>query len=86
MNALLPLVLSHVQDTLSHYDEPLPFGVTVDRFLDIGSSQFEKRLHRVQRARSQSLDEILYGTAEEADRTSGTRPARPPGAPEPEET
>lgn len=78
MNELLPLVLSHIQETLSVYDDPIPFGVTVDQFLDIGSAQFQKRLHHLERARSQSLEEVLYGRRNATPApSSGTRPARP---------
>ena len=84
MNDLLPLVLNHIQETLSVYDEPIPFGVTVDQFLDIGSAQFQKRLQHLERARSQSLKEVLYGQRNDApEPASGTRPARrPDGSPE----
>ena len=79
MNTLLPLVLAHIQETLSVYEAPIPFGVTVDQFIEIGSAQFEKRLTRIERARSQALDDVLYGGGnDDADRPSGTRPARPP--------
>ena len=86
MNELLPLVLNHIQATLAVYDDPIPFGVTVDQFLDIGSAQFQKRLQHLERARSQSLDEVLYGRSPDAPASStGTRPARPPNS-SPEET
>ena len=84
MDALLPLVLSHIQETLTVYAAPLPFGVTVDQFIETGSAQFEKRLARIERARTQSLDEVLYGSVGNApadaaaDRPSETRPVRPP--------
>lgn len=79
MNHLLPLVLTHIQETLSAYDDPIPFGVSVDQFIEIGSAQFEKRMSRIERARSQSLDDVLYGDGrDDADRPSDTRPARLP--------
>jgi len=81
MNELLPLVLNHIQHTLAVYDDPIPFDVTVDQFIEIGSTQFEKRLSRIERARSQSLDEVLYGRRDDdADRSTDTRPAGPPTA------
>jgi hypothetical protein len=54
--------------------------VTADQFLEIGSAQFEKRLRRVEQARAQSLDDVLYGEADDADkeRPSETRPASLP--------
>jgi ribonucleoside-diphosphate reductase beta chain len=80
MNELLPLVLTHIQDTLAPYEAPLPFDVTADQFLEIGSAQFEKRLRRVEQARAQSLDDVLYGGAGDADkeRPSVTRSASLP--------
>lgn len=81
MNSLLPLVLHHIEETLSVYEEPIPFGISVDQFLEIGSAQFEKRLNRVERARSSSLDSILYGgpTKDEgSDASPGARPASLP--------
>jgi len=79
MDELLPLVLAHIQDTLAVYDDPLPFGVTIDQFLDIGSAQFEKRQQRIEQARTQSIDEVLYGSAtENAEMSVDTRPAQPP--------
>jgi ribonucleoside-diphosphate reductase beta chain len=79
MDELLPLVLNHIQATLSVYEDPLPFGVTVDQFLEIGSAQFEKRLQRIERARTQSVEEVLYGgSSQSATATSETRPAEGP--------
>jgi ribonucleoside-diphosphate reductase beta chain len=80
MEALLPLVLDHVQTTLSVYDAPLPFGVTIDQFLDVGSAQFRKRLQRIEQARSQSLEDVLYGTAGQAERPAAVRPVSPSAA------
>ncbi len=61
MNALLPVVLQHIEETLNPYGEHVPFGVSADDFLTVGMQQFEKRFSRIQAARSQSLDEVLYG-------------------------
>jgi ribonucleoside-diphosphate reductase beta chain len=81
MNTLLPLVLGHIQETLSVYGDDIPFGVSVDQFLEIGSAQFEKRLQRVERARSQTLEDVLYGASgDEAERTADARPVELPGS------
>jgi ribonucleoside-diphosphate reductase beta chain len=86
MNALLPLVLDHIQATLSVYEAPLPFGVTLDQFLEIGSAQFEKRLQRIEQARSQSLEEVLYGhESTGADASASSRPIRPDSLPQTDE-
>jgi ribonucleoside-diphosphate reductase beta chain len=80
MDALLPLVLGHIQETLSVYDRPLPFDVSVDQFVETASTQFGKRLARIERARSQSLDEVLYGSSagSTAESPSASRPASLP--------
>lgn len=87
MDELLPLVLDHIRQTLSVYDSPLPFGVTIEQFLDVGSAQFQKRLRRIEQARSLSLSEVLYGSGDgDAGRASDTHPARPPGPASPTES
>jgi len=60
MNHLIMLAIQHIQETLSGYD-PIPFGVQVDDFVDFGMTQFQKRVGRIEAARTQSLDEVLYG-------------------------
>jgi len=78
MDALLPLVLGHIQETLGVYDAPLPFDVSVDQFVDIAGAQFGKRLAWIERARSQSLDTVLYGSSSApAAQSSPARAARP---------
>jgi hypothetical protein len=78
---LLPMVLDHIQQTLSVYGCVPPFGVTVIQFLEIGSAQAEKRLGRIERAHSQTLDEVLYAPRpQDPDRPFDTRPARPSNA------
>lgn len=90
MEELLPLVLSHIQETLSVYGDAIPFGVTADQFLEVGSAQFEKRLRRIDRARTQSLETVLYGgrrsqTPPEKG-ASDAPPFAPPTAPPPAST
>jgi len=85
MNTLIPIVLQHVQQTLSPYGDSVPFGVSADDFVTIGMQQFEKRFDRIEAARTQSLDDVLYGhhtppgrDAREA--TASAKASLPPGA------
>jgi ribonucleoside-diphosphate reductase beta chain len=82
MDTLLPLVLNHIRLTLDEYDAPLPFGVSVGQFLEIGQAQFTKRLQRIETARGQSLEDVLYASsAAPREAAPGTRrPAPPPQA------
>ncbi len=66
MEVLLPIALQHIQETLAPYGEDVPFGVKVDDFLAFGLAQFQKRLQRIEKARRQSLEAVLYGTAHPA--------------------
>lgn len=59
MNELLPLALQHISDTLAPYGTEVPFDVSPDDFVDYGMRQFQKRFERIQRAQTQSLDEVL---------------------------
>ena len=60
MNILLPITLDHIQATLAPYGDAIPFGVTADDFLDYASRQFQKRLTRIERARSQTVEDVVY--------------------------
>jgi ribonucleoside-diphosphate reductase beta chain len=75
MNALIPVVLQHIEETLSPYGDHVPFGVSADDFLTIGMQQFEKRFSRIEAARSQSLDDVLYGHHSSTDGNTKDRPA-----------
>jgi ribonucleoside-diphosphate reductase beta chain len=61
MNALLPAALQTVENIYDAYD-PIPFDVTKEQFLTYAVSQFQKRLDRIQRAASLSIDEINHDT------------------------
>lgn len=84
MNTLLPLVLEHVQATLSVYNGDVPFGITADQFVSYAASQFQKRLSRVETAREQSLDTVRYGTGFSGDNApSNQAPTRAASLPSP---
>ena len=79
MNQLITLAIDHIQETLGEYD-PIPFGLTVEQFVEHGMGQFQKRIQRIERARDQTLAEILYDGAGSAspdrmaDSTSASLP------------
>lgn len=58
MNALLPLALGMVEETLSAYEE-LPFGLEMSTFVNYATSQFQKRYQRIAKAREQTLEEVM---------------------------
>ncbi len=61
MSTLIPVVLQHVQQTLRPYSDRVPFGVSADDFVTVGMQRFNKRFKRIETARTQSLDDVLYG-------------------------
>jgi ribonucleoside-diphosphate reductase beta chain len=71
MSGLLMLVLEHIQATLAPYGDEVPFGLSVSDFTAIGLAQFQKRLARLERARTQTLEEVRYGHLATSDAGSG---------------
>lgn len=61
MNHMLPLALGMIDETLSQY-ETLPFGITLDEFIGYATTQFQKRYARIEKARGQTVSEVM-GTA-----------------------
>jgi ribonucleoside-diphosphate reductase beta chain len=71
MSRLITVAIQHIQDTLSVYD-PVPFGLTADQFAEYGMAQFQKRIQRIERAREQTLEDVLYdGAAPSGDGAPG---------------
>jgi ribonucleoside-diphosphate reductase beta chain len=59
MNELLPITLGVIHDSYdAHEDGEIPFDVPRDEILTYATSQFQKRMDRIERARRQSLDEV----------------------------
>lgn len=58
MNDLLIPALGVVTDAFDAYD-PVPFGLSEDVFIDFATSQFEKRVERLERARGALLPEVV---------------------------
>lgn len=83
MQELILVAIQHIQETLGAYDE-VPFGITIEDFVEFGLSQFEKRFNRIEKAREQSLEEVLRGTpnaqptGDGAPTDAGTRSASLP--------
>ncbi|MBY0587842.1 R2-like ligand-binding oxidase [bacterium] len=59
INELLQPALSIIFEAFACYGDDVPFGLTVDQFSTFAMSQFQHRLERMMRARSQTLEEIL---------------------------
>lgn len=57
MNALLMPTLAVIGDIFGRYD-PMPFGLTEDEFVAYALGQFQKRIGRIERARTTSLDDL----------------------------
>jgi ribonucleoside-diphosphate reductase beta chain len=68
MNRLLMLSLNLVNETFADTadlsPEEIPFGFQAQEYLDYATTQFTKRLSRIERARSQTLEQV-YQEAEE---------------------
>lgn len=68
MNRLLLLALGIVNETFEETrelaPEEIPFGFQVEEYLNYATTQFTKRLIRIERARSQTIEQI-YQEAEE---------------------
>lgn len=58
MNMLLPIALGMIQEIFEAY-ETLPFGLEIETFVGFATQQFQKRYARVEKARKQTLEEIL---------------------------
>lgn len=65
LNTLLPLAMGIVAEVFEPYPVP-PFGLKLEDFGDFALSQFGKRLARLEKARGQTLDQVL-GTALETE-------------------
>ena len=66
MNHLLEPAIGVIQEVFDAYDpENVPFGLELDPFIEFAMGQFQKRMDRIERSRTQSLQEILGTAAEE---------------------
>jgi ribonucleoside-diphosphate reductase beta chain len=60
MNELLPLALGVVSETDNAEDPDAvpPFGIEVEEYMVYATTQFQKRIARIEKARSQTLEEL----------------------------
>jgi ribonucleoside-diphosphate reductase beta chain len=58
LNELLPLAMGIVGEVFEPYSVP-PFGLQIDEFADFAIGQFGKRAARLEKARGQTLAEVL---------------------------
>jgi ribonucleoside-diphosphate reductase beta chain len=57
MNELLPYAMGVIGDAFSAYD-PVPFGLSYGDFVEYASDQFQKRIERLEKARTVTLAEV----------------------------
>lgn len=70
MNELFMPALGVIGDAFAQYD-PVPFGLVESDFIDYAISQSQKRIARLEQARSQSLAEIYQATNQVIDANDG---------------
>jgi ribonucleoside-diphosphate reductase beta chain len=63
LNELLQPALGVVAEVFEAYD-PVPFGLRMEEFTDFALSQFGKRVARLEKARTQSVAEVLSSALE----------------------
>jgi ribonucleoside-diphosphate reductase beta chain len=59
MNELFPLAMELIHEIFEAYD-PVPFDLRLEEFMTIATTNFGRRIQRIERARAQSLEEV-YG-------------------------
>ncbi len=66
MNELLMPALGVINEAFSFYD-PVPFGLQIDDFITYAMMQFQKRLARIEKAKTSSLDDVYRVTQQAID-------------------
>ena len=61
MSTLLMSAMQVVGEMLAPYGDDVPFGITPEYFLLHAQGQFQKRYARLEKARSQTLEQVRYG-------------------------
>lgn len=69
MMTLVPPAMGVVQEVFSAYDGEMPYGLTQDEFLGYAMTQFDRRYQRLERAKSQTLEQI-YRIADQTEEAS----------------
>lgn len=57
---LLPLVKDHIDESLAPYGDQVPFALKAEELLEPGLARLRKRMRRIGKARSTSLEEAIY--------------------------
>ncbi len=65
MTVLLPAAVGSVAETFERYDV-MPFGLRLEDFTDFATTQFQRRMRRIERANHQTLEQI-QATAHRAE-------------------
>ena len=63
MGELLPSAIGLIAELFAAY-ETMPFGLELETFTDFATSQFQRRMRRIELARQKSLEEIRHDTLE----------------------
>lgn len=61
MNVLLMPAMGIISELFASYED-FPFGLKIEDFTDYAMGQFSKRVARIERAKTQTLVEVLEGT------------------------
>ena len=61
MAEMLGRAVEVIVEALAPYGDAIPFGITLERFLEVAQGQFQKRYARLEKARSRPVAEIVYG-------------------------
>ena len=59
MGELLAPAIGIIGEFFAAYD-PMPFGLEMEEFTDFATRQFQSRLQRIEKARRQTLEEVLH--------------------------
>lgn len=64
LEELMPIATGSIFEAFAPYD-PIPFGLRTETFVDFALQQYQLRMARIEKARGQSLEEVLSTEADE---------------------
>lgn len=59
MNEMIVPATGMIEELFAYYDQPAPFDLDVNEFIGYAMGQFQRRLARIDKARSQTVGEVL---------------------------
>ena len=59
MNEMIVPATGMIEELFAYYDQPAPFGLEVNEFVGYAMGQFQRRLARIDKARSQTIGDVL---------------------------